>query len=126
MGDAHAIAMDSQGRILVADRWNVRIQIFDAQGAFLDQWTQFGPVSDMYVDSEDVLYVTDTQTAALPSWYGERRTEGWVRGIRVGDARTGRVTAFIPSEAEFLGVDRVGNIYGAQVPGQTLIKYAKP
>ena len=125
MGDAHAIAMDSQGRILVADRWNVRIQIFDAQGAFLDQWTQFGPVSDMYVDSEDVLYVTDTQTGALPGWYGERRSEGWVRGVRVGDARTGRVTAFIPSDAEFLGVDRLGNVYGAHVPGQTLVKYVK-
>jgi DNA-binding beta-propeller fold protein YncE len=125
MGDAHAIALDSQGRVFVADRWNVRIQIFDQQGAFLEQWTHFGPVSDIYIDADDVLYVTDTQTTALPAWYGERRSEGWVRGIRVGDARTGRVTMFIPSEAEFLAADRQGNVYGAEVPGQTLVKYAK-
>ncbi len=125
MGDAHAIALDSQGRVFVADRWNIRIQIFDQQGAFLEQWTHFGPVSDIYIDANDVIYVTDTQTTAVPAWYGERRSEGWVRGIRVGDARTGRVTTFIPSEAEFLAADRSGNVYGAEVPGQTLVKYAK-
>lgn len=125
MGDAHAIAMDSQGRILVADRWNIRIQIFDTQGAFLDQWTHFGPVSDIYIDENDVIYVTDTQTSAIPEWYGQRRSEGWVRGIRIGDAMTGRVTMFVPSEAEFLAADRAGNVYGAEVPGQTLVKYVK-
>jgi DNA-binding beta-propeller fold protein YncE len=125
MADAHAIAMDSQGRIFVADRWNIRIQIFDEHGSFLDQWTHLGPVSDIYIDESDVIYVTDTQTTALPAWYRERRTAGWVRGIRVGDARTGRVSAFIPSDAEFLAVDRQGNLYGAEVPGETLVKYAR-
>ena len=90
IGDPHGIAMDSQGRIFVADRANVRIQIFDEDGSFLDQWTQFGPPSDLFIDDDDVLYVTDTQSAALPEWLGERRSEGWVPGIRVGDARTGR------------------------------------
>lgn len=123
MGDAHAIAMDSQGRVFVADRWNIRVQIFDEGGTFLEQWTHLGPVSDIYIDADDVIYVTDTQTAALPSWYGERRTAGWVRGIRVGDARTGRVSAFIPSDAEFLAVDGNGNVYGAEVPGETLVRY---
>jgi len=125
MGDAHAIAMDSRGRIFVADRWNIRVQIFDEEGSFLEQWTHLGPVSDIYIDEDDVIYVTDTQTTALPPWYGERRTAGWVRGIRVGDARTGRVHAFIPSEAEFLAVDGEGNVYGAEVPGETLVKYAR-
>ncbi|NIR34682.1 MAG: hypothetical protein GWN07_01090, partial [Actinobacteria bacterium] len=81
LSDAHAIAMDSRGRIFVADRRNVRIQIFDRDGTFLEQWTHFGPPSDIYIDDGDVLYVTDTQTAALPAWYAERRPEGWVRGI---------------------------------------------
>jgi hypothetical protein len=82
-------------------------------------------VSDLYIDAGDVLYATDTQTSAVPAWYRERRSEGWVRGIRVGDARTGCVHAFIPSEAEFVAADRMGNVYGAQVPGETLVKYAR-
>ena len=125
MADPHAIALDSQGRVFVADRWNLRIQIFDASGTFLDSWTHFGPASDIFIDASDVMYVTDTQTGALPTWYGARRPEGWVRGIRVGDARTGRVTAFIPSEAEFVAADRRGDVYGAEVPGETLVKYVR-
>ena len=125
LSDAHAIAMDSRGRVFVGDRRNIRIQIFDGDGRFLDQWTHFGPPSNIYIDANDVMYVTDTQTSALPAWYGERRGEGWVRGIRVGDAGTGQVTAFIQSDAEFAAADRAGNVYGAQVPGQTLVKYEK-
>ena len=72
-----------------------------------------------------MIYVTDTQTAALPSWYAERRSEGWIRGIRIGEAKTGRVTGFIRSDAEFVAADREGNVYGAHVPGETLVKYQK-
>ena len=87
--------------------------------------TDFIQPTDIYIDENDVMYVTDTQTSALPSWYGERRPEDWVRGIRVGDAGTGRVMAFIESNAEFVAVDRAGNVYGGEVPGQRLVKYEK-
>ncbi len=123
--DAHAIAMDSRGRIIIGDRRNIRIQIFDGDGAFLEQWTHLGPPSSIYINRDDVMYVTDTQTAALPTWYSERRPEDWVRGIRVVDARSLKVTAFIESNAEFVTADREGNVYGAEVPGETLVKYEK-
>ena len=34
----HAIVVDSQGRLYVADRSNARIQVFDQSGKFLEQW----------------------------------------------------------------------------------------
>ncbi|MHC4478908.1 MAG: peptidyl-alpha-hydroxyglycine alpha-amidating lyase family protein [Planctomycetota bacterium] len=34
----HAIALDSKGRLYVADRNNARIQVFDQNGAFLTEW----------------------------------------------------------------------------------------
>ena len=49
---------------------------------------------------------------------------GWKRGIRVGSARTGEVTALIPdprenvtgtSAAEGVAADAMGNIFGAEV-----------
>ena len=55
-----------------------------------------------------------------------------VAGIRIGDAKTGQVTAFIPdhqeykdgeSGVEFLAVDASGNIYAGEVTRQRLIKY---
>jgi len=38
----HALAMDSAGRLFVADRANSRIQIFDQEGNHTTTWTQFG------------------------------------------------------------------------------------
>jgi hypothetical protein len=33
----HAIAIDSRGRLFVADRGNLRLQIFDQDGKFLEE-----------------------------------------------------------------------------------------
>ena len=63
--------MEMAGLTLIADRRNIRAQIFDGDGALLDQWTHLVPLNSIYIDSDDVVYVTDTQTAALPVWYSE-------------------------------------------------------
>ena len=49
----HGLAMDSRGRLFVADRGNVRIQIFDQDGNFIDQWKQFSRLSGIYIDADD-------------------------------------------------------------------------
>ncbi len=123
--DPHDITMDSQGRIIVADRGNNRIQIFDQEGNLLKVWTQFGRPSTVFVDGSDTIYAGDGMS-------GERWNPGWERGIRIGDVQTGWVTAFIPdSEAptgtgvEFLGVDFRGNIYAGEVGRQRLVKYVR-
>src|SRR5262249_24838224 len=41
-GGLHAVAIDSRGRLFVADRTNSRVQIFDQDGKFLEEWKQFG------------------------------------------------------------------------------------
>ena len=38
----HALAFDSQGRLFVADRSNNRVQIFDRDMKFVDDWRHFG------------------------------------------------------------------------------------
>jgi DNA-binding beta-propeller fold protein YncE len=42
--EPHGLAMDSAGRLFVADRANNRIQIFDQDGKFLAEWKQFGRI----------------------------------------------------------------------------------
>ena len=127
--DPHALAMDSRGRLFVGDRGNSRIQIFDQGGQHLGTWTQFGRPSGLYIDKNDILYSADSESNA-------RRNPGWKRGIRIGSARDGIVTAFIPdpepdqdnsgtSAAEGIAVDADGNIYGAEVGPRTLNKYVK-
>ena len=123
----HALAFDSQGRLFVADRDNNRLQIFTEDGRFVAEWTQFGRPSGLFIAADDTLYVSDNQSNA-------ERHPGWTRGIRVGSARDGKVTAFIPDPefdparaqetgAHGLGVDSAGNIYGAEVFGQKVRKY---
>jgi|KBSMisStaDraftv2_1062788.scaffolds.fasta_scaffold72921_3 sugar lactone lactonase YvrE len=125
----HALAFDSKGRLFVGDRANNRIQIFDQNGKFLDQWTQFSRPSGLYIDKNDVLYVADSESNTT-------RHPGWKRGIRVGSAKDGTVQAFIPdpepdqdrsatSGAEGVAADAQGVIYGAEVGPKGLKRYVK-
>ena len=52
----HAIVIDSRGRVLVGDRENNRIQIFDREGKHLETWTGFAPYGMAY-RSDGVLFV---------------------------------------------------------------------
>ena len=85
----HSLAFDSRGRLFVADRGNNRIQIFDQDGKFLEEWKQFSRLSGIYIDRNDMLYGADSES-------NTKRNPGWRRGIRIGSARDGKVTAFIP------------------------------
>lgn len=127
--DPHALAMDSQGRVFVGDRANSRIQIFTQNGEHLETWHQFGRPSGLFIDENDVLYSADSES-------NTGRNAGWRRGIYIGSARTGFVTAFIPdpepdpdtsgtSAAEGVAVDAFGNVYGAEVGPRMLRKYVK-
>jgi streptogramin lyase len=125
----HALAMDSQGRLFVGDRNNNRIQIFDQEGKFIAEWKQFSRPSGVFIDRNDTIYVADSESESV-----RNSNPGWKRGIRVGSARTGEVTALIPdpvekitgtSAAEGVAADRMGNIFGAEVGPKRLMKYVK-
>lgn len=125
----HAIAMDPQGRVFVADRGNNRIQIFDQEGKFIAQWTQFGRPSGIYFDDKGQIYVADSESDNV-------QNPGWEMGIRIGDVQTGWVSSFIlypwgdPREipgtgAEFVAVDRDGNLYGGEPRPRNIQKYIR-
>jgi DNA-binding beta-propeller fold protein YncE len=123
----HALAMDSRGRLFVGDRNNNRIQIFDSEGKFLESWPQFSRPSGIYIDANDTIYVTDSESESV-----SKNHDGWKRGIRVGSAKDGSVKYFIPdpvdksdttSAAEGVAVDKDGIIYGAEVGPRTLMRY---
>jgi len=125
----HAIAMDSRGRILVGDRSNNRVQIFDQDGNFLASWTQFGRPSGIFIDQQDRILVADSESDDV-------QNPGWEMGIRIGDAETGWVNEFILYQwgdprstagngAEFVAVDRDGNLYGGEPRPRKLQKYVR-
>ena len=125
----HAIDIDSRGRVFVGDRSNNRIQIFDQEGAHLATWTQFGRPSGISFDENGQIFVADSESDNV-------QNPGWEMGIRIGDAETGWVTDFIiypwgdPREiagngAEFVAVDRQGNMYGGEPRPRKLQKYVR-
>jgi DNA-binding beta-propeller fold protein YncE len=107
----HRLAIDSQGRLFVADRGNRRIQIFDQDGRFIDQWTQFGSPSGIWIDKHDTLYV------AVPGQGG---------GVKIGSARSGTVTAVIGDTSPEVAIaDSQGRVYSGLVGGQKLQQFVK-
>ena len=128
--EPHGIALDSAGRVFVADRANSRIQIFDPNGKFLAEWKQFGRPSAVFIDQNDVIYVADSQTEDKE---GCTSDPGCRRGIRIGSAKDGTVKYFIPrpnpsedkSGGEGVAADTAGNVFGAENVGKGLRKYAK-
>jgi hypothetical protein len=124
----HAIATDDAGRVYVGDRGNSRIQIFEPDGKYVTSWTQFGRPSGIFI-AGDTIYVADSESDNVEN-------PGYEIGIRIGEIKTGWVREFIPfpwanpnitrgTGAEFVTVDRQGNIYGGEPSPRNLQKYMR-
>ncbi|MCE5307700.1 MAG: peptidyl-alpha-hydroxyglycine alpha-amidating lyase family protein [Acidobacteriales bacterium] len=55
----HSVAVDRQGRVYVADRENYRLQVFTADGEFLQQWTHVGAPWGLSMAPDQTLYMCD-------------------------------------------------------------------
>jgi sugar lactone lactonase YvrE len=125
---SHGLAMDSQGRLFVANRGNNVITIFDQEGKMLAIWPHAGKPTGFAIDKNDILYVSDSQT-------GIGNQNSFVKGVHIVNAKTGEVTAFLPDplnnsspwnagstlSPEGVTVDDAGVIYtsGVTPPGLT-------
>ena len=106
----HALAFDSEGRLFVADRSNNRIQIFDRDMRFVDEWKHFGRPSGVAIAGDDILYVADSESNKKIA--GVVQNPGWDNGIRIGSAKDGSLWAFIDgTDPEGVGADDLGNVF---------------
>ncbi|HEY3162528.1 MAG TPA: 6-bladed beta-propeller [Vicinamibacterales bacterium] len=123
----HALEFDSMGRLVVADRHNHRVQILTKDGKFVREYDDFGRSSGLAIDKNDTIYTADSEST-------ERVHPGWLRGIRIGSLKDGKVTTFIPAHkteapegamGEGIAIDAAGNIYTAEANLRGVTKYAK-
>ncbi len=123
----HNILFDARGRLVVADRGNMRIQILDKDGTYIGEMKQFSRPSAIVLKG-DTLYVADSESN------GTYPHPGWERGIRVGTYSAGTVQSRIPdvdnlkgtSSAEGLAVDAQGAVYAAEVGARQIVKHTLP
>ena len=125
----HALAIDSKGRLFVGDRSNNRVIVLDQNFNHIATWYQFSRPSGIYIDKNDVIYVADSESGNVAPAHKD-----WMRGMRIGSAKDGTLSAFIPdpdttarntSSAEGVAVDKNGVIYGAEVGQRALKRYVR-
>ena len=123
----HALEFDSKGRLIVADRHNHRIQILTKDGKFVGEYDDFGRTSGLTIDKNDVLYTADSEST-------DRVHPGWLRGIRIGSLKDGKVTTFVPPHktdaadgamGEGIAIDAAGSVYTAEATLRGVTKYVK-
>ncbi|MHB1415913.1 MAG: peptidyl-alpha-hydroxyglycine alpha-amidating lyase family protein [Chloroflexota bacterium] len=83
----HGIWVAKDGRVFVCDRENDRIQIFTPEGEYVDEWTQVQRPTDVFMDREGLVYVSEL-------WWrpGQR---SFTHGVIEKD-QYGRVSVFDP------------------------------
>ncbi|HTR84201.1 MAG TPA: hypothetical protein VMI56_06960 [Reyranella sp.] len=103
----HAVAVDRTGRVLVGDRENNRVQVFDREGRWLAEWGDFYHPMQIWIDDRDLVFVTDQ----IP-----RISLLTLDGTLVGRCR-GAING-----AHGLSGDKDGNLYLAELPPQEVTK----
>jgi DNA-binding beta-propeller fold protein YncE len=95
---AHNIVTDADGYVYVADRENHRIQIFDANGKFEEQWPNVHRPCGLYISPEQHIYVGEL---------------GWGMGVQRNVPNIGPRVSVLDRRGNTLA--RLGNGYGTDV-----------
>ena len=114
----HNIGVDSRGRILICDRENDRIQLFDEAGRYLDEWTDFTGPADLYI-RDDIVYVAEQfRGGGVSIW----TLDGGLITRWRGDEGPGKGTI---ESAHGICVDSEGSIYVTELGANRVQKFAR-
>lgn len=112
----HSVVVDGRGRVIVGDRENDRVQLFDGDGKFLAVWNGYAPYG-LALSPDGELFVADARAEkvlrldengkVIQSWGG--------KGTEPGQFQTPHMLSF----------DAAGNLFVAEVTGQRLQKFTR-
>jgi sugar lactone lactonase YvrE len=105
----HAAIVDAKGRLLVCDRDNERIQIFDQEGQLLDTWTGYKPFG-IAMDGDGTFFVCGNNQVSQLNANGKVVKSWGKEGVEPGQFKT----------PHLMTADKDGNLYIAEVSGRRL------
>ncbi len=115
----HNVWVDKDSRVIICDRENDRIQIFDDQGNFLEEWTDLARPGDVWI-KDDIVYVIE---------------QGGGNGVSIWTLGGGLITRWRgnegPGEGTLIGghgicVDGQGSIYVTEIgKGERVSKFQR-
>jgi len=114
----HGVWIHEDRQVLVADRQNNRIQIFDTDGNYLTQWTNLRRPCSIYIDKDDVVYVAELDSrVSILSIDGELLES-------IGGVKSREPGQFIAPHCAW--VDSKGDLYvGEALEGQRIQKFTR-
>jgi len=132
----HAIAIDSKERLYVADRNNVRIQVFSTDGKLLDVWNNLVVPWGLWMTKGDELWVCgsspmiwradDSSLGCPPKDQVLMRFNSAGRLLQLWTAPKGIDGLERPGELNWvhcLAVDSQGNLYAGDIKGRRAQKF---
>ena len=134
----HAIAVDSKGRVYVADRNNVRIQVFDRSGKLVDSWNNIITPWGFHMTKDDELWVCgsspmqwrkDDNALGCPpkdQVFMKFNTDGKV--LQLWTAPKGADGLEKPGELNWvhaIALDSKGNLYAGDIKGKKVQKFRR-
>jgi DNA-binding beta-propeller fold protein YncE len=98
----HNVAVDAQGRVYVTDRDNRRVEVFDPDGRFLNQWPEIGGVSAILITRDQHIWtggvLRDLSGKPLGGLPADVGGAGGAHGIAVsgsGDVYVGQLSGVV-------------------------------
>ncbi len=127
----HALAITDDGRVLVADRENDRIQVFSLDGTFIEAWLDVQRPTAIVIDAAGLIYVAElARSRGHHSFRTGVETTERPAGISILD-RTGQKVGRLGSTTapgtsggflapHGLAIDLAGDLYVAETPASML------
>jgi len=123
----HGIAIDTQGRVIVCDRENERLQIFDAKGSFLEEWKgqRIGKPYGVETTPDGAIYIIDGGSPSVKAANRGKAVELNLRGLVIdtfGSAGDGPGQFRLGHD---IAVGPDGAVYVAEGTGARVQKFVK-
>jgi sugar lactone lactonase YvrE len=124
-GPVHSVTVDGTDRVIICDRENNRVQLFDYDGGFVAEWGSLLGPADAAVGPDGLVYVTEQgdSIAGRMNHQPNGISVLTLAGELVGHWYEERGGSMVGGHG--LSLDPHGNVYVADLVGKRVVKFVR-